>query len=264
MFLYTHGRRPIEGGTRFQKLVFLAQQEHGLEELYEYDSDQFGPFSVELHKDLHRLEALGLAEKQEIELPNGNTRYDFRITQFGIERIQRLLQDGGGNDLFDSVQECKEEFNNWSLSELLRYVYNRYEEYTDESKLSESDLEDSDSHFEWVEPEELPALSDEPAEKPYHVPEVDDWSVIQTHVLNEYLGQVRDIPEVTKVYLEERDNERDRIVTVIETLDFEAMDTIFEIERDIRREFDYPEVSFHVVPENTTNPPVREGAIKLM
>jgi uncharacterized protein YwgA len=42
--LYADGQRKIEGITRFQKLVFLAQEETDIEEKFEFTPDNYGPF----------------------------------------------------------------------------------------------------------------------------------------------------------------------------------------------------------------------------
>ncbi|MFC7081199.1 hypothetical protein [Halorussus caseinilyticus] len=45
----------IEGITRFQKLVFLAQREELDEELYPFKAGKYGPFSKTLYDDIDRL-----------------------------------------------------------------------------------------------------------------------------------------------------------------------------------------------------------------
>ncbi len=137
-FLYTDGQRPIEGITRFQKLVFLAQKETNLAEEYEFEADKFGPFSQDLYDSIDELEKRGLIEEREQRTPGGNTKYIYSLTDDGREVVQRVLDMQKYDhltDVFDIVTDVKTEHNRKSLDRLLKYVYRSYPKYAVNSEL---------------------------------------------------------------------------------------------------------------------------------
>lgn len=139
-FLYADGRRQIEGATRFQKLVFLAQKEGGLPEVFEYESDKYGPFSKELHATLDELERRGLISKDIKTTESGHEKYTYSLTDTGY-RVIRNVKDRVDLDLYlEPAQELKSERNDQPMERLLRYVYSKYPEYTDRSEIK-SELE---------------------------------------------------------------------------------------------------------------------------
>lgn len=137
-FLYTDGQRPIEGITRFQKLVFLAQKETNLAEEYEFEADKFGPFSQELYSSIDELEERGLVVKKEQQTPSGNTKYIYSLSDDGHRLVKEVLDREEYEhltDVFDEADSIKSEHNDQLLGELLEYVYTRYPKYTVESEL---------------------------------------------------------------------------------------------------------------------------------
>jgi len=135
--LYTDGRREINGATRFQKLVFLAQREEGLSELFKFEADKYGPFSSDLYAALDELESKNLIDKQKRKTRSGNEMFVYSITSRGQSIIkQRLDKDEEGTKkVLDAAQRIKKQHNNEPLERLLRIVYRRYPKLTTESKL---------------------------------------------------------------------------------------------------------------------------------
>lgn len=134
------GSGSIEGSTRFQKLVFLAQQETDMDDLFEYEGDRFGPFSVELAKTLNSLENRDLVEKGTETNRSGDEMHRYRITDRGRLVMNRILTDDDYPDisnLMNQIETIKREYDSMSLDELLRYVYRKYPQYTTESELEE-------------------------------------------------------------------------------------------------------------------------------
>lgn len=137
-FLYTDNQRAIEGVTRFQKLVFLAQQETSLEGGYEYEPDQYGPFSSELYSALEELERKGLIKQATETTRSGNEKYVYSLTKKGQLVVQKILNDEkyeDASEVFDYAQEIKRKHNEEPLDRLLRYVYNEYSSYTENSTI---------------------------------------------------------------------------------------------------------------------------------
>jgi DNA-binding PadR family transcriptional regulator len=155
--LYTQGRDGIEGATRFQKLAFLAQQEGDVEEIYEFSAAQFGPYSYELDQALHTLEAEGLVEVDVRTNRYGDEKYVYSLTVEGIQRARELVGDTDTESLFGIIHELKGKYNDWGLERLLRYVYDRYEEYATETELDTDRLFDPEAESVFAERQETTA-----------------------------------------------------------------------------------------------------------
>lgn len=150
--LYTRHRKSVDGATRFQKLVFLAQQETDLPEKYSYHADKFGPFSPQLHADLEELAGRGLLDRSEQTNEVGNTKYVYSITSEGIQLVQTLLsQNEQISRVFGTMQNVKKQYNDEPLQELLRYVYRKYPSYATETELDTDRLFDPDTHSQFLE-----------------------------------------------------------------------------------------------------------------
>jgi uncharacterized protein YwgA len=152
-FLYTQGSQSIDGATRFQKLVFLAQQENNIPEKYTHHADKFGPFSPQFNSDLQELTEQGLIERHKVTNEVGNTKYIYSITPSGIQKAKSLLgQYDRISILFDRIEAIKNQFNSEPLPELLRYVYRKYPTYTTETELNTDQLFDPDTRSQFLEP----------------------------------------------------------------------------------------------------------------
>ena len=153
--LYTDGRDSVEGATRFQKLVFLTQEETDVPSQYDYHADRFGPFSPSLHDDLDELQERDLLEVEAVTNEAGHERHVFAITPDGIATVKRQLNRHAGlRQLFDAVQLIKREHNDTPLDALLRYVYRAYPAYTTETELNLDRLFDPAARSEHLDPED--------------------------------------------------------------------------------------------------------------
>jgi len=164
IFLHTENDSSISGATRFQKLVFIGQQEQDkIPEVYSYHADKFGPFSPELHGDLNQLHEIGLIEKNTVTNEVGNERFDYGLTDEGIQKARGLLKHDKLDPVFDTVQMVKKEWNNKPLPEVLQYVYHNYQEYTTESELDLEQLFDPDTRSQFLK-EDREFAGSEPGE----------------------------------------------------------------------------------------------------
>lgn len=151
VFLYTDQSTSIEGATRFQKLVFLAQEEQNLKDYYEFRPDRFGPYSVGLRADIEALENQGYIERDVKTNEYGHARIAYSLTPDGIREAKKLLELGN-EAVFDIVQEVKREYNDRTISGLLQYVYRQYDEYVEATDLDTDSLFDPDAVSEFEEP----------------------------------------------------------------------------------------------------------------
>ena len=166
----------IGGITRLQKLLYLLEQEEHLtptEGGFEFTAYKAGPYSSKLYDDLEFLENLGLLESEvageatspeaaEVDLLNFDELMDdgadaspagvdglaadayeerrFRISKEGIKRIQTLIDSGRYKPVIDGVRKIKRKYGNYSLSDLLYYVYDKYPDMTVESEIKDKVL----------------------------------------------------------------------------------------------------------------------------
>ncbi len=167
----------VNGMTRLQKLLFLLEKEGGLRasgEGFEFEAWKAGPYSSRLYDDLEFLENLRLvssestaeatdAEASEMELeeaaaedvtfeelmgdspgkPPDADAYEerrFRLTQKGLERIERMIQKGEYKPVADGIRKIKSKYASHSLNDLLYHVYTKYPEMTVESEIKEKVL----------------------------------------------------------------------------------------------------------------------------
>lgn len=143
--LYTRNREAIEGATRFQKLVFLAQEEQRFAEVFDFEPYKYGPYSSELAATVQGLEARGLVKTKMDTNAYGQERIVYRLTREGIAQIREEMDDQELDDVFDAVDEIKAKYNDWGTERLLKYVYRKYDEYTTDTDIDLDRLFDPDA-----------------------------------------------------------------------------------------------------------------------
>lgn len=144
----------IEGITRLEKMVFLLEHESDLAELLaeqaEFKSHNFGPFSSKVYQAVDILAAAGILsdsmkssdsaddswEKQEVigfDQDPYSTR-DFDLTDRG-KRYYRALIDELPEGTESELAKLKGRFGSLPLRQLIRYVYQKYPQFTDKSRI---------------------------------------------------------------------------------------------------------------------------------
>ncbi|NPV14029.1 hypothetical protein HPY86_03750 [candidate division WOR-3 bacterium] len=178
LLLYIRGAtgklcEPILGITRITKLLFIAFQELSLDTIiknpYRFVPYKLGPFTPELYTDLKILTDLGIITAYPLDpegvpvinldrdfasfiatLNSGITtaeRLDainlaFNLTPKGRQLARLLAQTAPrkNKNLLPGLQIVKTTFASLPLTQLLRYVYTRYPEYTTRSEIIEKIL----------------------------------------------------------------------------------------------------------------------------
>ncbi len=163
----------IGGITRLQKFLYLLEKEAGLtptDNGFDFAAYKAGPYSSKLYDDLEFLENLGFvetevaaeatpAEAAEVDLlnfedlmgdgagngldtlaPDAYEERRFRISEEGTKRIRNLLESGEYQPVIDGIRKIKRKYGNYSLSDLLYYVYTKYPEMTTESEIKDKVL----------------------------------------------------------------------------------------------------------------------------
>lgn len=127
----------VEGITRMQKLVFLAQHEvdEVEEDQYEFEAYDYGPFSKDLYGDLDALVENEFVDSREETTPGGNNKQVYEITEKG-ERLLEMYRDALDEQIpIDSLSELKKEYNRMPLLQMIKRVYDNYPDMAVNSKL---------------------------------------------------------------------------------------------------------------------------------
>jgi uncharacterized protein YwgA len=162
---------PIEGQTRLMKMIFLFKKElsrrFNLDQVIDdkafpdFEAYDYGPYSASVYCDLEFLVNLNFVEvvlagepeileeeRQEFDYWSATKNEDedldaqylgrqFRLTELGKKFVEKKLVEEKGvtqeqlKVLGDFKKRCCES----SLRSLLRYVYTRYEDMTEKSKI---------------------------------------------------------------------------------------------------------------------------------
>lgn len=153
-------RGEIQGITRLEKLVFLLERETSSREWLTEDGGfepyNFGPFSQKVYQAADMLSAAGLIEDSGKLAPDDSdtweernriddsavdpyTTRDFSLTEKGwryFDILQTELPKGAKAEL----REFKSRFGSLPLRQLVRYVYQRYDEFTKRSLIRDEVL----------------------------------------------------------------------------------------------------------------------------
>lgn len=136
--LYVTDEQTIDGITRFQKLVFLAQfePETDLGEIFEFEPGQYGPYSEELAAALDVLEDRDVVDREVVTTRGGNEKYVYSLTEEGEEFVrEQLASDDDLDHLFEVSKAVERGFNDVPLNRLLHYVRRNYPDYTVEKEM---------------------------------------------------------------------------------------------------------------------------------
>jgi uncharacterized protein YwgA len=160
----------LGGITRIQKFLFLLENELGLKpsgDGFEFKAYKAGPYTPKIYDDLEFLENLGLvksevsglateAEASELsdiefdelmgdEAPDESKETDYEerlycLTDDGKEKVEALLKDKNYEPIVEGIRKIKSKYSNYSLNDLLYYVYTKFPEWTTESEIKDKIL----------------------------------------------------------------------------------------------------------------------------
>jgi len=169
----------LGGITRLQKLLFLLEQESRVTpsgDGFNFEAYKAGPYSSKLYDDLEFLENLDMIERRaaaegteeeaaEIDFtfesliepegesddpsgpaPDAYEEYSFSLTPDGLSKVQQMIADKSYSPVVDAVRNIKNRYGQYSLKDLLYYVYSKYPEMTTESEIKEKVLRRNRSH----------------------------------------------------------------------------------------------------------------------
>lgn len=151
----------LEGVTRLEKLLFLLEREtpvqDWLTEKADFASNRFGPFSAKIYQAADTLAAAGLLrdsaqaadttedqwEALDVLMDDEDldpfTTRTFELTERGQRYYDALLKELP-SDAEQTLASFKKRFGGLPLRQLVRYVYERYPQFTDKSEIRDEIL----------------------------------------------------------------------------------------------------------------------------
>ncbi|MDO8184676.1 hypothetical protein Q5424_04925 [Conexibacter sp. JD483] len=158
------GREPpgrLDGVTRLEKLIFLLEREtpvsKWMTERADFRSWRFGPFSAKVYEAADKLAAYDLLrdsarqaksaedgwESVSALMDRGDvdpyTTRDFELTERGMDYYRALLSELPPEAEL-VLRDFKKRFASLPLRQLVRYVYERYPQFTDKSEIRDEIL----------------------------------------------------------------------------------------------------------------------------
>jgi uncharacterized protein YwgA len=193
----------VNGRVQFQKLLFLLEKNYHINTGYDFIPFKFGPYCQVIQEDIHHLDDYGYIEHEEVEKAGGEILHRYQITDHGE---QYLLENDFG-DIYDQViQDLCYDFKNYSLRQLVKYVYDNYPEYTAHSQIKEQFFHPKPKQEEFTSAD---TLLDR---KPIITPSFAKW-------LDEEIKDTTCRMEVSTVPVEQRADEMNIDEIVIDMLD---------------------------------------------
>ena len=164
--LYGASAKPISGRTRLQKMLFLLEKEYKLSSQLSSDFGfvawRYGPFSIELLRDIEFLENVGMIKAQRAGFPSEPEKGEldalredylddegeyladqlyvqekFSLTEQGKRFVEEKLEARLPKQTKVAIESIRRKYNRLSLASLLRYVYSKYPKYAIKSELGQ-------------------------------------------------------------------------------------------------------------------------------
>ena len=123
LLLHNMNNQVVKGRTRFQKIVFLLQ-EQGIGFGYKFKPYLYGPYSEELSDDVNMLTGLGLLAIDSEEIKSDGVvhdRYVYSLTEEGKETVTRIQERYTGQSLRDFTVDI-ENLSTGSLILSAKYI----------------------------------------------------------------------------------------------------------------------------------------------
>jgi len=150
-----------DGITRLEKLIFLLEQETEFEkevaEPFTFEPYHYGPYSAAVYSAVDFLRAMRLIDERQVDVSSGLDiseeaealdQSDLNPDSPYIERQLILTGDGKAvakvlstrvsSSGKEALTEIKDRYGSMPLRQLLRYVYSRYPEFAERSRIRQS------------------------------------------------------------------------------------------------------------------------------
>lgn len=152
----------LRGITRLEKLVFLVEREtpvaQWLTEVADFRSHKFGPFSEKIYRAVGILARAGMIIDSSERTDDTEERWEdinvlglgqdvdpytertFQLTERGFKYYAALIDELRAVNPEPVLKAFKERYARLPLTQLVRYVYKAYPEFTDKSEIRDQIL----------------------------------------------------------------------------------------------------------------------------
>ncbi|HZQ80747.1 MAG TPA: hypothetical protein VFB25_02090 [Gaiellaceae bacterium] len=151
-----------DGITRLEKLVFLLKQEtdfdNEVQEPFAFEAYHYGPYSREVYDAVDFLKAMQLMSERQVDVSSGldvseevealdpydalgeDDRYierQLELTEDG-KAVAKVLSTRVSPSGKEALKKIKDKYGTMPLRQLLRYVYDRYPAYAENSLIRDA------------------------------------------------------------------------------------------------------------------------------
>ena len=123
----------VNGRTFLQKFFYLLNREIFAERLFNYKPYKYGPFSQDINIEISELEKDDLIEENRVLIKGKGIAYSYALTSKGRDTAKKIFNDNLSPDERTSLIDYTNQFREFSPTQLLKYVYEKYPEVTENS-----------------------------------------------------------------------------------------------------------------------------------
>lgn len=208
----------INGRVQLQKLLFLLEKNYKLSTGYYFVPYRYGPYAEAIQHDLDRLVEYGYVEHGIVKKANNETLHRYCLTEYG----EQFLLEHEINPFYEEViQDLCQDFQRYSLLQLIEYVYEHYPEYT-----INSEIKDRFSH-ENIPPEDFISADHLLKKKRVLKPSFVNW-------LEDEIKKISERLEVSPIKME--NSEEEEVDDLIIEMLYIAYEDIIELSQEISTE----------------------------
>jgi len=111
------GLGEVDGRTKLQKIIFLGQQELGLEKIFDFNEYYYGPYSDELTDALEQLIRSGDII-EDIEMHGDYIKYTYRLSNFTGIPNETVIPE--------NIMHSFKRLSGVPRKKIIDYVYRKY------------------------------------------------------------------------------------------------------------------------------------------
>ncbi len=123
----------VWGRTYLQKFLYLLNREVFNDNLFDYKNYKYGPFCEDINDELTFLEVEGKVQEIPTITKGLNTSYTYELTESGKKIATEIFDKKVSVKIKHKLIEYTNKFRNYSPTDLLKYVYEKYPEVTENS-----------------------------------------------------------------------------------------------------------------------------------
>ena len=124
----------IWGRTYLQKFLFLLNNELDNDNIFKFKKYKYGPFCENINKTVTRLNAKNIIHEKPVLTRGYKTGYKYSLTRKGKNIGREIFNNKLSYKEKNILIELTDRFRNYTPTELLKYVYQRYPVFVENSE----------------------------------------------------------------------------------------------------------------------------------